>query len=76
MADLKDSHSQRRKSSTTSPKQKFIFLVSPSKKNRMWFIQFILLNDLTKVTQIGLQKTNVKTVDLSKDVLICKKKLE
>jgi hypothetical protein len=34
----------------------------------MWFIQFILLNDLTKVTQIGLQKTNVKTVDRSKGV--------
>jgi hypothetical protein len=49
-----------------SPQKKFLFLVSPSKKNRMRFIQFRLLNDLTKVTRVGLQKTNGKIVDLSK----------
>ncbi|XP_046462690.1 fumarylacetoacetate hydrolase domain-containing protein 2-like [Daphnia pulex] len=32
----------------------------------MRFIQFRLLNDLTKVTRVGLQKTNGKIVDLSK----------
>jgi predicted transcriptional regulator len=32
----------------------------------MRFIQFRLLNDLTKVIRIGLQKPNEKIMDLSK----------
>lgn len=32
----------------------------------MRFVQFRLLNDLTKVIRIGLQKTNGGVVDLSK----------
>ena len=32
----------------------------------MRFIQFRLLNDLTKATRIGVQKTNGRVVDLSK----------